>query len=77
MMAGDWNTYGRVYVAGNGRGVLYTNCPDRALGMRQFRRAVSTGTTMPVSVSSGPFSSAANYVLAQGADGMKVTMTRP
>jgi photosystem II stability/assembly factor-like uncharacterized protein len=24
-MAGDWNTYGRVYVAGNGRGVLYTN----------------------------------------------------
>ncbi len=25
MMAGDWNTYGRVYVGGNGRGVLYTN----------------------------------------------------
>jgi len=25
MMAGDWNTYGRAYVAGNGRGVLYTN----------------------------------------------------
>jgi xyloglucan-specific exo-beta-1,4-glucanase len=25
MMAGDWNTYGRVYVAGAGRGVLYTN----------------------------------------------------
>ena len=24
-MAADWNTYGRVYVAGNGRGVLYTN----------------------------------------------------
>jgi xyloglucan-specific exo-beta-1,4-glucanase len=25
MMAADWNTYGRVYVGGNGRGVLYTN----------------------------------------------------
>jgi hypothetical protein len=24
-LAGDWNTYGRVYAAGNGRGVLYTN----------------------------------------------------
>jgi xyloglucan-specific exo-beta-1,4-glucanase len=24
-MAGDWNTYGRVYASGNGRGVLYTN----------------------------------------------------
>jgi hypothetical protein len=24
-MAGDWNTYGRIYVGGNGRGVLYTN----------------------------------------------------
>jgi hypothetical protein len=24
-MAGDWNTYGRIYAAGNGRGVLYTN----------------------------------------------------
>jgi xyloglucan-specific exo-beta-1,4-glucanase len=25
MMAGDWNTYGRIYVGGAGRGVLYTN----------------------------------------------------
>jgi hypothetical protein len=25
MMAADWNTYGRVYVGGSGRGVLYTN----------------------------------------------------
>ena len=24
-LAGDWNTYGRIYAAGNGRGVLYTN----------------------------------------------------
>ncbi|SFU81960.1 hypothetical protein SAMN05216552_1010190 [Pseudoduganella namucuonensis] len=24
-MAGDWNTYGRIYFAGAGRGVLYTN----------------------------------------------------
>jgi photosystem II stability/assembly factor-like uncharacterized protein len=24
-LAGDWNTYGRIYVAGAGRGVLYSN----------------------------------------------------
>ena len=24
-VAGDWNTYGRIYVAGSGRGVIYTN----------------------------------------------------
>jgi photosystem II stability/assembly factor-like uncharacterized protein len=25
VMAGDWNTYGRVYFAGTGRGIIYTN----------------------------------------------------
>ncbi|WP_413671473.1 dockerin [Massilia cellulosiltytica] len=25
VIAGDWNTYGRVYFSGNGRGVIYTN----------------------------------------------------
>jgi len=25
MMAGDWNTYGRIYVSGIGRGLLYSN----------------------------------------------------
>jgi hypothetical protein len=25
MMAGDWNTYGRIYVSGTGRGLLYSN----------------------------------------------------
>jgi hypothetical protein len=25
VMAGDWNTYGRIYVSGTGRGVLYSN----------------------------------------------------
>jgi len=24
-MAGDWNTYGRIYFSGEARGVLYTN----------------------------------------------------
>ena len=24
-LAGDWNTYGRIYAAGGGRGVLYSN----------------------------------------------------
>jgi photosystem II stability/assembly factor-like uncharacterized protein len=24
-MAADWNTYGRIYFAGAGRGVIYTN----------------------------------------------------
>ena len=25
VIAGDWNTYGRIYFSGNGRGVIYTN----------------------------------------------------
>jgi hypothetical protein len=25
VMAADWNTYGRIYVTGTGRGVLYSN----------------------------------------------------
>jgi hypothetical protein len=25
VMAGDWNTYGRIYFSGNGRGIIYTN----------------------------------------------------
>ncbi|MCS0585272.1 dockerin [Massilia pinisoli] len=25
VIAGDWNTYGRIYFAGNGRGLIYTN----------------------------------------------------
>ncbi len=25
VMAGDWNTYGRIYVSGTGRGMLYSN----------------------------------------------------
>jgi photosystem II stability/assembly factor-like uncharacterized protein len=25
MMAADWNTYGRIYFSGTGRGMLYTN----------------------------------------------------
>ena len=31
-MAGDWNTYGPIYVSGTGRGLLYSNRSARLIG---------------------------------------------